>query len=198
MQRVMLIGDSIRRGYEAIVRKELANEAEVGGPDANCGNSVQILVGIAPWLLRRDADVVHLNCGLHDLKTIVFGGRENVVPVDHYRRNVHAILSVLLAHTKAKSVWATTTPINEANDHRTHAEPRDFDRYEADVVAYNEAAVDVCKRLGVPIDDLYAVVMNAGKDGLLKEDGVHYTPEGYHTLGRAVAAAIRKQLAASR
>jgi lysophospholipase L1-like esterase len=36
--------------------------------------------------------------------------------------------------------------------------------------------------------------MEAGRDRLLLDDGVHFTPKGYELLGKAVAKAIRTQL----
>lgn len=194
MKQVTLIGDSIRGGYQEYVQKELQGQAAVWGPEENGRHSVHILVNLHPWLLKRAADVVHINCGLHDLKTIVFGGRETVVPVEYYRRNLLQILQTVQKHTKAKLIWATTTPINERKAHNVHARVADFDRFGADVAVYNKAALEVCEKLGVPVNDLHAVVMNAGRDRLLTEDGVHFTPEGCALLGKTVADAIRKQL----
>jgi lysophospholipase L1-like esterase len=194
MKHCKLIGDSIRMGYRDTVRKELGGEAEIWTPEENCRDSVHVLTHLQSWVLRQPPDVLHINCGLHDLKTIFYGGRENIVPVEHYRRNVVVILKTVRELTRTKVIWATTTPINEANAHRSHAEPNDFDRFESDVVAYNEAALEVCRKLDVPVNDLHSLVMKAGRDRLLLDDGVHFTPEGYALLGKAVATAIRKLL----
>ena len=48
------------------------------------------------------------------------------------------------------------------------------------------------KRLGIQVNDLYAVVMNAGAGKVLRDDGVHFTEAGSKLLGEAVANAIRK------
>src|SRR5512139_917141 len=181
-KHVILIGDSIRHGYKDIVARELAGIAEVWSPEANCRDSVSVLVGLHGWVLTRPANVVHVNCGLHDLKTIVYDGRDNVVPVEYYRRNVWQILKTLRDHTQAKVIWATTTPVIQARAHAAHAGSRDFDRYEDDVVAYNQAAMQTSRELGVPVNDLYSVVTNGGKDRLLRPDGVHFTPEGCELL----------------
>src|ERR1051325_2358326 len=130
MKQVVLIGDSIRGGYQKVVIKELADVALVWSPESNCRHTVEVLVNLHPWILQRQPDLVHINCGLHDLKTIVYDGRDTIVPLEYYRHNVHQILRTLLAHTKAKVIWATTTPINERNARQAHAEVKDFARYE--------------------------------------------------------------------
>jgi lysophospholipase L1-like esterase len=194
MKHCMLIGDSIRIGYRETVRKELEGSVEILSPEGNCRDTVTVLTHLHSWVLRQPPELVHINCGLHDLKTIIYGGRENLVPVEPYRRNVFEILKTIREKTPAKVIWATTTPINEQKAHAAHAEVADFDRFEADVAAYNQAAQEVCRKLGVPVNDLYSLVMEAGRDRLLLDDGVHFTPKGYELLGKAVAKAIRTQL----
>jgi len=194
MKQVFLIGDSIRHGYKQTVCKELEGVAEVAWPEANCGTTSAILVGLSSWVLNRKVDLVHANGGLHDIKTLWFGGRANVVPLAHYRDNVETILRTLREQTHAKVIWATMTPVDHKKAHDAHAKAHDFDRYEEDVVAYNKAAIEVCSRLGVPVDDLHSVVMNADKDKCLIHDGVHFKPEAYELLGKAVAAFIRKHI----
>ena len=61
---------------------------------------------------------------------------------------------------------------------------------EEEVAAYNAAAVRVAGELGVPVNDLHAVIMAAGRDELLTQDGVHFTAEGSRLLGKAVAATV--------
>ena len=66
---------------------------------------------------------------------------------------------------------------------------------EADVEAYNVAARAVAEDIGVPINDLFAVVEREGKARLLIQDGVHFTEEGSQLLGRVVAECIWGHLA---
>jgi len=189
MKAAILIGDSIRMGYEGFVRDALAGTADVWAPEENGGTSRNVLAHLDEWVLSRAPDVVHLNCGLHDLRRD-FGAKETAVPLTEYRRNVEQLMRSVLDGTDAAVIWATTTPVNEEWHHRN----KEFDRLEADVIAYNEAAAEVCERLGVAVHDLYGVVMAAGRDGLLSPDGVHFKEEGYQVLGHAVARAIRDHL----
>lgn len=194
MKQVVLIGDSIRMGYQETVKSELGGVAEVWAPAENGAHTVNVLVNLNAWALKRTPDLVHINCGLHDLKTVYFGGRENVVPPDFYAANVERLLRILRDQTRATVIWATTTPIHEGRARAAHARAQDFDRYEADVQEYNRRAVAAAQRLGVPVNDLHAAVGKAGAESLLTRDGVHFTPEGRVLLGKAVAASIRKHL----
>jgi len=189
MRRVVLIGDSIRIGYQAAVERELTGLAEVWGPGENGGTSENVLAHLDEWVIARRPDIVHLNCGLHDLR-IERGRNERAVPLPQYRVNLNTIFRRIRDESNPVIIWATTTPVNE----RWHRERKDFDRRESDVDAYNQAAGEVANRMDIPINDLYAVVMEHGRDAILSPDGVHYSEAGYDLLGRAVAEAIRAQL----
>ena len=181
---VVLIGDSIRMGYQDHVISQLAGRAEIWVPKENGGDSRNVLAHLDQWVFSRQPDLVHVNCGLHDLKR-AFGAASSV-PVDEYGRNVRQILQRLQRELDGVVVWATTTPVDETWHHQN----KGFDRLEADVEAYNAAARAVAEDLGVPIDDLFAVVEREGKARLLTQDGVHFTEEGSQLLGRAVAECI--------
>ncbi len=190
MKKVILIGDSIRMGYQETVRQALAGLAEVIYPAENGETSRNVLAHLDEWVLRQAPDVVHLNCGLHDLKR-EFDSGSVAVPVDEYQANVRRILEEIKGRTGAAVIWATTTPVNQAR----HRAAKTFDRFEPDVDRYNTAAGQAAAGLAVPVNDLAALVLATGRDRLLDEDGVHFTEEGYTLLGRAVAEKIRPYLA---
>ena len=181
---VVLIGDSIRMGYQDHVASELADRAEVWVPEENGGDSRNVLAHLDQWVFSRQPDLVHVNCGLHDLKRAF--GAESEVPLDEYERNVRQILQKLQRELNGAVVWVSTTPVDE----NLHHQNKGFDRLEADVDAYNAAACAVAEDLGVPIDDLFAVVEREGKARLLTQDGVHFTEEGSQLLGRVVAKCV--------
>lgn len=183
---VILIGDSIRMGYQAFVEKELEGEARVWGPRENGGTSANVLARLDEWVLSRGADVLHLNCGLHDLRK-EFGADDPAVPLARYRANLEEIFTRVLGDGGTTLIWAATTPVNEEWHHAN----KGFERFEADVEAYNRAALAVAERFGVPVNDLFDVVVRAGRDGLLQPDGVHFAEEGCALLGKAVAGAVR-------
>lgn len=185
---ITLIGDSIRMGYEATVRAALDGVAEVWSPEANGGDSGNVLAHLDEWVAARGPELVHLNCGLHDIKKPFDTGRPQV-GLDAYRRNLEEIFA-RIASAGARLVWATTTPVDEDRHHRT----KGFDRFAADVAAYNHVARQVAADAGVPVNDLFAVAAAAGADRLLGDDGVHFTDEGSRLLGEAVAGFLRPLL----
>ena len=186
---VVLIGDSIRMGYQDHVASQLAGRAEIWVPKENGGDSRNVLAHLDQWAFSRQPDLVHVNCGLHDLKR-AFGAKSSV-PLDEYEGNVRQILQKLQRELNGAVVWATTTPVDE----NWHHQNKGFDRLEADVAAYNAAARAVAEDIGVPIDDLFAVVEREGKARLLTQDGVHFTEVGSQLLGRVVAECVWGHLA---
>ncbi len=189
MTRVVLIGDSIRMGYEPWVRQALLGMAEVWAPQENGGNSDNVLAHLDEWVAAGRPSVVHLNCGLHDIKK-EFGHDEAAVPIGRYEANVRSVLQRLKAVPYVHTVWATTTPVDEGRHHAV----KGFDRFETDVETYNAVACRVAAELGVAVNDLWTVVEQAGRERMLGPDGVHFTPEGYRRLGEAVAAFLRRYL----
>ncbi len=189
MKTIALIGDSIRVGYQEKVREQLADRANVWAPDENGGNSENVLAHLGEWALSRRLDVVHINCGLHDIKK-EFGQDAAAVPLSRYTEHVRSILTRLQAETEATVVWALTTPVNEERHHLN----KPFDRFDADVVTYNTAASAICRALGVAVNDLFSAVNSAGRDNLLLQDGVHFTSEGYALLGKTVAECIKRTI----
>ena len=181
---MVLIGDSIRMGYQETVRRELEGTVDVWTPERNTGYIDDVLDNLEAWAISRKPAVVQVNCGLHDLKRGELRPGQTNVPIDEYGEKVAEILQALPREADATAIWATTTPVHNAPHHS-----------EDDVAAYNQAAVEVCARLGVAVNDLHKVITDAGVERLILKDGVHFTDEGYAILGKAVADAVRKQLA---
>jgi hypothetical protein len=50
MKKVVLIGDSIRIGYQPFVQKKLEGKIEVIGPQVNCRHSLWALDHFADWV----------------------------------------------------------------------------------------------------------------------------------------------------
>lgn len=187
--KVVLIGDSIRMGYAPLVAKLLDGKAVVISQSANGEDSGNVLRHLDEWVINEKPDVVHINAGLHDLK---LKDRTYQVPLGEYQNNLKTILDRIQKETKAKIIFATTTPIVDG----LHAQRKaGFDRFEADVQKYNVAAVSVMKEARVPINDLHLLVENGGTQTLMNSDGTHYTPEGYARLAAAVTNNILRSLA---
>ena len=189
MKKVILIGDSIRMAYAPVVEQELRDAAEVWGPNENCEDSRKTLTNLDAWVIDRKPDLVHINCGLHDIKR-PFDSQGNQVPIADYGDNVRAILTQLKKNTDARIIWALTTPVN----HQWHHENKPFDRFEEDVALYNAMSRKIAHDLEIPVSDLHGVIAGAGRDALLVKDGVHFKPEGSELLGKAVVKCIKETL----
>jgi lysophospholipase L1-like esterase len=188
LPKVVLIGDSIRMGYAPLVAKGLDGKAIVVSPARNGEDSGNVLRNLDEWIIKEQPDVVHINAGLHDLK-LKDGSYQ--VPLVEYEKNLKSILARIRKETKAKIIFATTTPILDD----LHAQRKaSFDRLEADVQKYNAVAVSLMKQAGVPINDLHKLVESRGREKLIGGDGTHYTPEGYAVLAAAVTDNVVRSL----
>src|SRR5207248_6627895 len=107
LPKVVLIGDSIRLGYAPGVVERLAGKAVVVSSPENGGDSGNVLAHLDDWVIREQPDVVHLNCGLHDLKRSKATGRHQV-ELDRYAENLRAIVARLRKETRAGLVFAST------------------------------------------------------------------------------------------
>jgi len=188
MSNVVLIGDSIRMGYEATVRAQLPT-LNIWSPEQNGGDSRRIRENLTDWTTVHKPQLIHINCGLHDLKKDFETGTAQV-PLEEYRDNLTHILTHLQNETEATIIWALTTPVNE----KWHHARKGFDRFEDDVVSYNQSAQEICKNLKIPVNDLFSVINNAGRDTVLKPDGVHFNDQGCDLLGKAVAQTIQNHI----
>jgi lysophospholipase L1-like esterase/dienelactone hydrolase len=194
LPKVVLVGDSIRLGYAPLVAKRLAGKARVVSVAANGGDSANVLKHLDEWVIREKPAVVHLNCGLHDLK-LSKKAKEHQVPREKYEANLKQIVARIRRGTSAALVFADTTPILDDRHARRGA---DFDRFEADVRRYNDSARTVMREAGVPVHDLHGIVEDGGVDKLLGPDGTHYTAGGYERLADAVADCVLRQLIVNR
>jgi dienelactone hydrolase/lysophospholipase L1-like esterase len=190
LPKVVLIGDSIRLGYAPLVAKQLQGKAVVISPAANGGDSGNVLKHLEEWAIRVKPAVIHFNCGLHDLKRLK-KDRTYQVELDRYEANLRQIVARLRKETSAALVFANTTPIL---DDRHAKRGANFDRSEADVRRYNEAALRVMSEVGVPVHDLHWVVAQGGPEKMLGGDGTHYTPAGNARLAEAVTDCVLRQL----
>lgn len=183
LPRVLLIGDSISIGYTLPVRELLKGKANVHRIPQNGGATEVGLEKMKSWLGDGKWDVIHFNFGLHDAKyaseTTQRATREQ------YAANLRTLITQMKA-TGAKLVFATTTPVPKGG---VLSPTRKFDSIEE----RNKIATQLMQEQGVAIDDLYAVVLPVmAKVG--RENDVHFAPEGYEVLAKAVAESVEAQL----
>ena len=173
LPRVLLIGDSVSRGYTQPTRAALAGVANVHRAPANCGPTASGVKNLEVWLGAGKWDVIHFNFGIHDRGT----------PAADYVNRLEAIVG-RLEKTGAKLVWASTTPIPDNPAQKQTARS---------IVEKNALAAEVMRRHGIPTDDLFAALTPRLAE-LQNPHDVHFTGAGYEFLGARVAAAIRAAL----
>ena len=173
LPRVLIIGDSVSRGYTLAVRDKLAGIANVHRAPENCGPTANGVKKLDIWTQGQKWDVVTFNFGIHDRNT----------PSAQYEARLTEIIRRLRA-TGAVVLFVNTTPIPDGT--KTYGSS-------ALITQKNELAEKVMKAAGVPIVDVYSAVMP--KLGELQNpNDVHFKETGYQFLGGVVADAIKAAL----
>lgn len=200
LPRVLLLGDSISKGYFTEVEKQLAGKASVNRLATSAfATDPALLAQIAMVLDANSFEVIHFNNGMH-------GWNHNE---EEYARGLPLILETIRKHApKAKLIWASTTPLNGDSSTKatTSGEPVDpkmadsgklmlqddlKQRSNERVKTRNAIALTLMKKEKIPVDDLYALMVPHPE---LHAGDVHFTREGSALEGRQVSAEIRKLL----
>jgi hypothetical protein len=180
LPRVLLIGDSIMNGYSPFVISELKGQANVvrlvafgmiGGNEASAA-------AFCAKLKDGDYALIHYNDGLHSLPPRITDEQFGVG------------LTAMLKHLKTVTphvIWATTTP---APDRNNTLGP---ESQNATVITRNEMSKRIAADLGVPVNDLYGLVIGQ-REKLQGFANLHFTPEGSKLMGEQIAARILETL----
>jgi len=189
---VLLIGDSIAGYYRPYVVKFLEGKADITY-SGNIGDTRNGLKRIDRLIAKGPYHVIHFNWGLHDVKPVK--GRKNNVPIEEYEKNLRELIR-RMKQTKAKLIFATTTPVG----------PRAA-RRNKNVIRYNAVALKIMKEEKIAVNDLYALAEPI-REKIQYKDNVHFKPyykhpepenedeKGSKILGKSVARSILKALAA--
>ena len=172
-------------GYDKSVRKTLEGKANVIFPEENCRFASYLLRNFHEYLKDvkgEDVDVVHWNAGLWDCLRLF--EEEPHTPIEVYAYYIDRLcIRIKKICPNAKVIFATSTKVlSEKMD-------KNFKRYNEEIQKYNDAAVEVVKKHGFLVNDLYAV-----SDKLPEEahsDAVHYyTPMGTEAFTSAVLSFV--------
>ncbi|QDT25611.1 hypothetical protein Enr10x_09080 [Gimesia panareensis] len=178
LPRVLLIGDSVSRGYTQAARNALKGKVNVHRAPANCGPTATGLKKLDVWLGDGNWDLIHFNFGIHDRRT----------KADDYEQRLEEIVK-RLKKTGAKVVWASSTPIP--------ADWKEGPEMKAKLEEKNAIAAKVMKRNGVEIDDLFTFITPHLAEVQNPKD-VHFNGKGYDLLGKQVAEYIAGALQESK
>ena len=163
-------------------------------PTENGGDSANVLSHLDEWVLRQKPDVVHLNCGLHDLKRFKADGHHQV-ELARYAENLRRIVARIREGTDAALVFADTTPIldeRHARRARNSIGPRptcdDTTPRPSRSWANSACPSTICTGWS----------SREGPETMLGPDGTHYTVAGSDRLAEAVADCVLRQLTVRR
>ena len=178
--RVVLIGDSIRMGYQPGVAERLKGWADVWGPEQNCRHSLWALDHFQEWVVAHKPDILHVNFGIHDA-VVMEDGEYQVIP-DQYRLCLKRFI------TKAEDlgtrmIWATSTPRFTPSQDVPMSEWQKM----TEIDDYNRTALEIIGAVGIPVNDLHQVILDSDFTKCQTADGCHMTDYGNAVLADAVA-----------
>lgn len=188
VKNMLVIGDSISIGYTPFLEKSLAPDVAVTHNPGNGGSTVRGVENIEKWLDNRQWDIILFNFGLHDLvhkdqenKYDVVNGKISV-SLEEYRKNLEIIVAKL-RETTAELYFVTTTVVPENSPGRKVEDP----------AKYNAVALEVMKKSGIKVIDLYTASLTIHPQNS-KPGNVHYTPEGYRQLASYIMNELRPSI----
>lgn len=176
LPRVLIIGDSISRGYTIPVRNALKGKVNLHRAPANCGKLSNGIKNLDVWLGDKSNkwDVITFNFGIHDRST----------PDTSYTNDLKRLVWKLQA-TGAKLIWVNTTPV-----------PKGANEYvEGNSERVNKLAETIMAEPSIPIVDLYSKVKAIPEEHKIAYN-CHFRDGGYEILGAEVASKIMSVLSA--
>jgi hypothetical protein len=195
MKKVLLLGDSIRMGYDDYVKEALDGKCEVVYDAEDNGRFAAYTLWQANQMFNHHGhfDVVHWNNGYWDMN-IEAPMTEAMHPVEEYVHFLKRIIK-LCRENGAKIIFATTTPILEpgmaADNTGTQADSINYNNEWVEL--YNNAAKKLMAEENIPVNDLYALCKE-GEHYYKCPDMLHLTEEGYRKCAKQAADMILKEL----
>ena len=182
-KRILLLGDSIRLGYQPEVVKALADDCEVWGPEDNCRFAKYTLNELDRIFTAcgRTPDLIHWNNGLWD-SAIVCAEDGMFTPPDEYEHDMRLVLRELRKRCPTV-IFASTTPVK----------PGSRNQKLEYIQALNSRIIPVMNQEGVPVNDLYMLV-SGDIDQIIGDDKIHLSEYGQHVVGRHTAKFIQTHM----
>ena len=178
--RVLLIGDSITRGYYGGVENRLKGKAIISRLTTSKSVGDPGLLGEVALILSQSSfDVIHFNNGLHG-----WGYTE----AEYAKALPDLVATIRKNAPNAKLVWAAITPM------RVAGKLTDLRADNSRVIARNAIARKQMLAEKIPVNDLNTRIIDHPE--WYSNDGVHLNAQGTDQLAEQVADAIQKQLSA--
>ena len=189
MKNLLLIGDSIRMGYDKSVKKTLDGKANVIFSSENCRFAAYVLRYLHDYfdgLAGEDIDVIHWNAGLWDSLRMFEEAPQT--PPEIYAYYIERICQrIKKLCPNARVIFATSTKV------QSEKMDKNFKRYNEDIEKYNEIAIKIVTKYGFLVNDLYA--LSAALPEEAHSDPVHYyTPMGTEAFTNQVLSFVTPAL----
>jgi len=189
MKNILLVGDSIRIGYDKSVKLSLEGKANVYFPEENCRFATFVLRYLHEYkklVPEGRVDILHWNAGLWDCLRLF--EEEPHTPIEVYAYYIDRICQhIRKLFPEAAVIFATSTAV------QSERMDKDFKRYNEEIEAYNAAAVAVVEKYGFAVNDLYAISRQLPDDA--HSDPVHYyTPMGTEAFTKQVLTHLAQPL----
>ncbi len=178
--RVLLIGDSITKGYHRIVEQHVSGLAWCDRVSTSRFVTDPVFFQeLALVLGQRRYNVVHFNNGLH-------GWAHSET---QYRDGLPVLVQFLRERSgDASLIWAQSTGMREKASEADYRDGPSPTR----ISARNRLAADAMRAEGVPVNDLHAC--STSRPDLWCPDGIHFGDAGNALLGEQTAEHIRTWL----
>ncbi len=183
LPNVLLVGDSITRGYFPAVTNDLKGVANVYlFASSICSGDPRLPEQIRIYfnMMGVKFAVVHFNNGMHG-----WGYTEQ-----QYAAGLPGMIAAARAGAPhAKLIWANTTPV--LHDGTTPGGPGAPQASNARIDARNELAATLMHKEHIAVDDLHGLMLQHQD---LHNGDVHYTDAGYAVLAQQAANRIKEAL----
>ena len=194
MKKVLLLGDSIRQGYQEYVKQELEGECEVYFDAEDNGRFVQYNFWQLNQMYKKygNFDIVHFNSGYWDM-TIEEPDREAMNSLSEYIVWLKRIINYV-RNRKGIPIFANSAPIfDELTNTKNNTSPYIFHYKNSWVQKYNNVAERLMESEKVYVNNLYDLLIT-GKKFYKCPDMLHLTEDGYKLVAKKIAMVIRKGL----
>lgn len=193
MKKVLLLGDSIRMGYDEYVKELLKDKCEVYYDEDNGRFSSYTLWQANQFFKNHGKfDVVHWNNGYWDMN-VEAPMTDAMHPIEEY---IHFLKRIIgeIRRNGAEIIFATTTPILCKGSALDNTGVGINISYDNDwVIKYNVAAKKLMAEENITVNDLYELMLK-GENYYKCEDLLHLTQEGYRLCAEQAAKRIEEKL----
>lgn len=176
-RRVLLVGDSITRGYYAALKRRMPENIYIDRyVTSRALDNPSFIKELSYMLTQGEYEVIHFNNGLH--------GSLNI---NLFKECYDEVVQMLMKiENKPQIIIAGTTPVVVVN------RPTEYIEFNNDSVERDKVASEIASKYCLVYENLYSIV--DGLEGIREEDPYHYNEKGCELLAGKVYENLRKVL----